>query len=53
MTILVVDVAAESGGALSVLTDFHRYLLQNEENLTDVWIFLTSVVELSETEVAG
>lgn len=50
MTILVVDVAAESGGALSVLTDFHRYLLQNEENLTDVWIFLTSVVELSETE---
>lgn len=47
MNIAVVDVAAESSGALSVLLDFYKHVKKNK--IKDVhWYFFTSVVELEE-----
>lgn len=40
MRIVVVDIAASSGGALSVLKDFYTYIKENEKDIE--WIFLLS-----------
>lgn len=49
MNIVVVDVAAEKTGALSILLDFYNYVKEHPQ--TDIeWFFLTSVVHLDETE---
>lgn len=46
MKIAIVDVAAETSGALSVLKDFHEYIYKYDNN--NEWVIYTSVVELSE-----
>lgn len=48
MNIAVIDVAAESGGALSILNDFCEELNKLETN--DHWYIITSVVEIKETK---
>lgn len=49
MNIMVFDVPAESGGALSVLNDFYYEVLKNNnKNIT--WIFVLSTSSLEETE---
>ena len=48
MNIAVIDVAAESGGALSVLNDFVEYINKTEKE--NQWYILTSVVEINETD---
>lgn len=48
MNIAVIDVAAESGGALSVLNDFCDELRKIETK--DHWYIVTSVVKIDETE---
>lgn len=48
MNIAVVDVAAESGGAVSVLEDFIDTVVSNEGN--DEWFIVTSVVKTRETK---
>lgn len=48
MNIAVIDVAAESGGALSVLNDFCDELRKLEAK--DHWYIVTSVVRIEETE---
>lgn len=50
MNIAVVDVAAESGGALSVLEDFVDTIVRNEESNSDEWFIITSVVRTKETK---
>ncbi|NBH73772.1 glycosyltransferase family 1 protein [Clostridiaceae bacterium] len=49
MNIIVVDVAAEKTGALSVLTDFYNYVKENPMNGVE-WFFFTSVVKLDEAD---
>lgn len=46
MRIAVYDVAAESGGALSVLENYHTHALSDLEN---EYLFIVSVAELSDT----
>ena len=48
MRIVVNDIAASSGGALTVLTDFYQYLIDSNDQ--NEWIFLLGNVELKETE---
>lgn len=50
MNILVVDIAAESGGALSVLLDFYQYVKSDKEAKKHNWKFIvsTSVLEPAE-----
>lgn len=49
MNIMVFDVPAESGGALSILNDFYKKVLSsNDENIN--WIFVISKPILVETE---
>lgn len=50
MNIAVVDVAAESGGALSVLEDFVDTIVNNEGDDNDEWFIITSVVRTRETK---
>lgn len=47
--IAVVDVAAEYGGAMSVLDDFYNYVKWNDTSRTE-WFFFLSVIDLEETE---
>ncbi len=44
MRIMVLDYAAESGGALSILNDFYNYVLKNAGH--HEWIFIVSKAEL-------
>ncbi len=48
MRIVVNDIAASSGGALSVLTDFYNFVKENYRN--DEWIFLLGDKYIEETE---
>ena len=48
MNIAVIDVAAESGGALSVLNDFANFIYENDTE--NNWYFYTSVVDIREKE---
>ncbi|MBR6645917.1 MAG: glycosyltransferase [Clostridia bacterium] len=48
MRIVVNDIAASSGGALSVLTDFYEFVKENYKN--DEWIFLLGDKYIEETE---
>lgn len=50
INIAIVDVAAESGGALSVLTDFYNYVKYSAESKQYNWIFFTSVISFETTE---
>ncbi len=49
MKIMVFDVAAEKGGALTVLRSFHKELKASADN-SHFWLFVTSIVSLPETE---
>ncbi|MFC0475738.1 glycosyltransferase [Robertmurraya beringensis] len=49
MNIMVFDVPAESGGALSVLTDFYKEVMTNQ-NSGVKWIFVVSKPILDETD---
>lgn len=48
--IAVIDVAADSGGALSVLSDFYDYIKNTFNNNDFYFYFFTSVIELNETQ---
>ncbi len=48
MRIVVNDIAASSGGALSVLTDFYNFVKENYKD--DEWIFLLGDNYIEETE---
>lgn len=49
MKIIVFDVPASTGGALSILKDFYREIVQNDDQ--DIkWIFVLSEPSLKETE---
>ena len=48
MRIVVNDIAASSGGALSVLNDFYNFVKENYKN--DEWIFLLGDKYIEETE---
>ena len=50
MRILVYDVAADSGGAATVLKSFYEEFLQDTEN---EYLFVLSVYELPETASCG
>lgn len=50
MRIAVVDVAAQNGGALSVLNDFVDALLEQESGTENEWYIITSVVSTREAE---
>jgi len=45
-TILVMDVPAEHGGALTILKQFHQKALEDNSNK---WVFITSIPALEET----
>jgi glycosyltransferase involved in cell wall biosynthesis len=47
MRIMVFDVPAESGGALTILNQYHAAALNDKEN---EWIFVVSTPELKETD---
>lgn len=49
MKIIVNDVAASSGGALTILRSFYKYICESEEAQKHTWIFLLSDKYLSET----
>lgn len=46
MNILVVDIAAEYGGALSVLTDFYKFVKEDERSKKHNWTFIISTTAL-------
>lgn len=48
MRIMVINTAASSGGALSILKDFYQYVKEN--GTANEWIFLLSDYHLEETE---
>lgn len=48
MRVVVLDYAASSGGALSILKDFYSYLVEKRDN--NDWFFLVSEDGLSDTE---
>ena len=48
MRIAVVDVAAQSSGALSVLNDFVDTLVEQESGTEDEWFIITSIVDTNE-----
>ena len=48
MRIVIVNTAASSGGALSILKDFYEYIKENEKN--HEWIFILSDNYIEETE---
>lgn len=48
MRILVLDVPATESGALSILQQFHREVIENS-NQQDKWLFVVSTPELSES----
>lgn len=47
MNIAIVDVAAESGGALSVLMDFLDYLLSNDDDKNEYYIFVSKELDVN------
>lgn len=47
MNIAIVDVAAESGGALSVLMDFLNYLLSLDDDNNEYYIFVSKKIDLT------
>lgn len=46
MRIAIVDVAAESGGALSVLMDFLNYLHSIDDDKNEYYIFVSQSIEI-------
>lgn len=46
MNVAIVDVAAESGGALSVLMDFLDYLLSLDDDSNEYYIFVSKRIDL-------
>ncbi|MFD4932117.1 glycosyltransferase [Peribacillus butanolivorans] len=50
MRIVVNDIAASSGGALSILRSFYRYLIEAEISKENEWIFLLSDYYIEETD---
>lgn len=46
MKIAIVDVAAESGGALSVLMDFLDYLLSIDDDTNEYYIFVSKTIDI-------
>ncbi len=46
MNIALVDVAAESGGALSVLMDFLDYLLSLENDTNEYYVFVSKAIDI-------
>lgn len=50
MKIVVNNIAASSGGALSILKSFYNYLVKYETSKKNEWIFLLSDQYLEETE---
>jgi glycosyltransferase involved in cell wall biosynthesis len=49
MDIMVFDVPAESGGALSILNDFYQEVVENDDKSVN-WIFVLSNPEYKETD---
>ena len=49
MNILVMDVAADSGGALSILMDFYDFVKENKDGNLN-WYFAVSTPELKDCE---
>lgn len=49
MHIMIFDVPAESGGALSILTEFYNDV-KNHEDKTIIWTFILSKAEFQETD---
>jgi len=49
MNIMVFDVPAESGGALSILNDFYQEVVENDDKSIN-WIFVLSNPEYKETD---
>jgi glycosyltransferase involved in cell wall biosynthesis len=50
MRIIVNNIAASSGGALSILKSFYNYLVKTEANKENEWIFLLSDRYIEETD---
>ncbi|MTI83651.1 MAG: glycosyltransferase family 4 protein [Firmicutes bacterium] len=50
MRIVVNDIAAGSGGALSILKSFYNYLVNTEKRKENEWIFLLSDKYIEETD---
>jgi len=50
MRIIINDIAASSGGALSILKSFHNYLITTQEFKENEWIFLLNDRYVAETE---
>lgn len=48
MRIVVINTAADSGGAISILKDFHRYIKENDSS--NEWIFFLSDYYLEEAD---
>ena len=46
MRIAVIDVAAESGGALSVLRDFLSYLVKEYNGRDEFYVFVSKEVDI-------
>ena len=46
MRIAVVDVAAESGGALSVLNDFLSYIAEHNDECNEYYVFVSKEIEI-------
>ncbi len=46
MRIVVVDVAAENGGALSILYDFYHYVINDPRAKEHEWVFITGNISL-------
>ena len=49
MNIMVIDVPATSGGALSILQEFHAEVLANDDKINK-WVFVVSTPQLRQTE---
>ncbi len=49
MKIIVNDIAASSGGALTILKSFYKFICESEEAKKHIWIFLLSDNYISET----
>lgn len=48
MKIVVINTAASSGGALSILTDFYKYIKENDKN--HEWVFILSDNYIEDTK---
>lgn len=50
MRVIVNDIAASTGGALTILRDFYNFIKNNKQASEHEWIFLLSDIYIEETE---